>query len=114
FGQTGLGASEKVSKSVSKLNNQYEKTQEEIRNINVELNDLYAKMDIIAAKYADFPASSGTTKGEFIEKMLGTDTEYQKLSAEAAKLEAKLEPLTAKNRELSEAIRQSGNQSQET
>ena len=114
FTQAGTGSSEKVSKSVSKLNNQYEKTQEEIRNINVELNDLYAKMDIIAAKYADFPASSGTTKGEFIEKMLGTDTEYQKLSAEAAKLELKLEPLTAKSKELSEAMNQSGAATQET
>src|SRR5690606_14920200 len=68
----------------------------------------------ISAKYADFPALRGLTKSETMDQLLGADKEYQKLSAEAAKLEAKLEPLTAKNRELSEAIRQSGNQSQET
>src|SRR5690606_38049031 len=114
FTQVGTGSSEKVSKSVSKMNSQYEKTETKIREINVELAELYAKQDAIAANYADLPAFSGMTKGESIEKMLGADTEYQKLSAEAAKLEAKLEPLISKNRELSEAIGQSGNAARST
>lgn len=114
FAQSGTNSSEKVSQSVSKMNSQYDKTQDKIREINAELNKIFELQDRIAANYADLPAFSGMTKGESIEKMLGADTEYQKLSEKAAKLEAKLEPLTAKNRELSEAIRQSGDASQGT
>ena len=114
FTQAGTGSSEKVSKSVTGLNNQYDKTQEKIMGINAELNTLYTQMDAITARCTDLPAFSGMTKDESVEKMLGADTEYQKLSAEAAKLESKLEPLTAKNRELSEAIRQSGDAAQNT
>lgn len=114
FAQSGTSSSGKVSQSVSKLNTQYDKTQDKIREINAELNKIFELQDRIAANYADLPAFSGMTKGESIEKMLGADTEYQKLSEKAAKLEAKLEPLTAKNRELSEAIRQSGDASRET
>src|SRR5690554_3983223 len=49
FTQVGTGSSEKVSKSVSKMNSQYEKTETKIREINAELAELYAKQDAIAA-----------------------------------------------------------------
>lgn len=106
--RTGTGSSEKVSQSINKMNSQYEKTQSKIREIQTELNGVYSQLDLISAKYADFPALRGLTKSETMDQLLGADKEYQKLSAEAAKLEARLEPLTAQSRELSQAIGESG------
>jgi hypothetical protein len=104
FGDAGASSNERVSQSAGKMNSQYDKTQEKIREINSELGKLDAKMDSISSKYSGFPAIGGMSKSESMSTLLGQDTEYQKLSGEAAKLEAKLDPLRDKSSRLSDAL----------
>lgn len=108
FGQTGLGASEKVSKSVSKMNAEYEKTEAKISKIRSELEQLFAAQDVIVRSYQDFPALSGLTKDETIEQLLKSDPKFNELSTQIDKLISELDPLVAKNKELANEIENVG------
>lgn len=114
FAQAGTGSSEKVSKSISKMNTKYEKTQEEIRKIQEELAALDVQRDTIFEKYKDFPAFSGMTKDESLEQILNSDKEFQRLSVEIDKLTAKIGPLKEKNRQLADEIKNAGEQANNT
>lgn len=112
FTQSGVGSSEKVSKSVSKMNAEYEKTETKIAEMRKELAKLFAEQDEIARGYQGFPAFSGMTKEASMEQMLKSDTGYQKLSAEIDKLIAKLDPLVEKNKKLADEIKNVGDKAE--
>lgn len=114
FAQTGTGSSEKVSKSVSKMNSEYEKTQQKINEIRSELAKLYAEQDAIIMAYKDMPALSGMTKEETLEQLLKSNPKFNELSAQIDKLETKLGPLVEKNRQLAEEMSKVGNESKHT
>lgn len=108
FAQTGTGSSEKVSKSVSKMNAEYEKTEAKISKIRNELAKLFAEQDAIIKNYMDMPPLTGMSKDESLEHMLKTNPEFNKLSGQIDKLISELDPLVAKNKELAEEIENVG------
>lgn len=114
FTQTGTGSSEKVSKSVSKMNAEYEKTEAKISKIRNELAKLFAEQDAIIRNYQDMPALSGMTKDESLEHMLKSNPEFNKLSAQIDKLISELDPLVAKNKELANEIEKVGDKADNT
>ncbi len=114
FAQTGTGSSEKVSKSVSKMNSEYEKTEAKISKIRSELEQLFAAQDAIIRNYQDMPALSGMTKDESLEHMLKSNPEFNKLSAQIDKLISELDPLVAKNKKLANEIKNVGDKADNT
>ena len=110
FAQTGAESNEKVAQSASKLNKEYEKTQQKINEIRSELAKLYAEQDTIIMAYKDMPALSGMTKEESLEHFLKSDARFNELSTQIDKLTSQLDPLVTKNKELAAEINKVGNQ----
>ncbi|HHY42985.1 MAG TPA: hypothetical protein GX514_09135 [Thermoanaerobacterales bacterium] len=102
--KVATSSSEKASKALSRLTEQYEKNKMKIEEIRKELAKLFAAQDEIIRSYLEMPALSGMTKEETIQQLLKADTRYQSLAEKITKLEAKLNPLTAKNKELADEI----------
>lgn len=114
FAQTGTGSSEKVSKSVSKMNSEYEKTEAKISKIRNELAKLFAEQDAIIKNYMDMPPLTGMSKEKTLEQLLKSDTRFNELSAQIDKLTTKLDPLVAKNKQLAGEMKRVKNEARET
>ena len=109
--QASTDSSNGATKSISKMNAEYEKTQQKINEIRSELAKLYAEQDAIIMAYKDMPALSGMTKEETLEQLLKSNPKFNELSAQIDKLETKLGPLVEKNRQLAEEMSKVGNES---
>lgn len=109
-GQASADSSSKASKSINKLNNEYEKTQQKINEIRSELAKLFAEQDAIIMAYKDMPTLSGMTKEESLEHLLKSDARFNELSTQIDKLTSQLDPLVIKNKKLAAEINKVGNQ----
>ncbi len=104
-----MGGNVKVmQRKLDSLNSSFEKTQSKIAGIKKELAGLHAKRDSIIGNYMDMPAFSGMSKDASLDKMLKSDTEFKKLSSEIEKLESKMSPLIAKNKQTKEEMNSLG------
>lgn len=112
--QASSASSEKVAKSVTRMNNEYEKTQQKINEIRNELAKLFTEQDAIINRYRDMPAITGMSKDETLESFLKANPRFQELSAQIDKLMAKLDPLVAKSKELDKAMGKAGNEVEKT
>jgi len=97
-----------MQRKLDSLNSSFEKTQSKIADMKKELAGLHAKRDSIISNYMDMPAFSGMSKDASLEKMLNADAEFQKLSSEIEKLESKMSPLIAKNKQTKEEMNSLG------
>lgn len=114
FAQSGADSNEKVSKSINKMNAEYEKTQQKVNEIRNELAKLFAEQDAIIRSYQDMPALSGMTKDESMEHLLKSNPRYNELSEQIDKLTGKMNSFLEKNKILEEELKKVGNYAQDT
>lgn len=112
--QTGVGTSDTVSKSISKMSAEYEKTEAKISGLRSELAKLVAEQNAIAGGYEFLPATTGRSKQESMQDMLKSNPEYNKLTEQISALTAKMDPLISKNKELGGEIEKVGSIAQKT
>lgn len=97
-----------MQRKLDSLNSSFEKTQSKIAGMKKELAGLHSKRDSIIENYMDMPAFSGMSKDASLDKMLKSDSEFQKLSSEIEKIESKMSPLIAKNKQTKEEMNSLG------
>lgn len=91
---------------LDRLQQSLDATMAKIKQKQAELMRLDVQRDAIAAKYSGMPAATGMDKYDTTAELLSQDSEYQRLTATIAKLEAQLEPLNNKMATTKERIRQ--------
>lgn len=114
FAQSGTTASGQVSKSISKMNTEYEKTESKIADLRKEMSKLVAEQGGIAKGFQGLPAFSGMTKEQSTDEMLKSNPRYNELSEQIVGLTAKMDPLIAKNQTLSQEITNVGDSAGDT
>lgn len=103
------GSIKSMQKRLESLNSSFEKTQAKIKETQDKISELGMKQEKIMEGYRDFPAFTGMTKDESLKQIFTADPNIQKIQKEIDKLQATLNPLMSKNKQVNEEITRLGN-----
>jgi phage-related protein len=103
------GSIKSMQKKLESLNSSFEKTQAKIKETQDKISELGMKQEKIMEGYRDFPAFTGMTKDESLKQIFTADPNIQKIQKEIDKLQATLNPLISKNKQVNEEITRLGN-----